>query len=320
MKRITAFLAAAVLILSGCSVAENESSVATSGTTPKTTTKITTTESSTVASTTTATEAMDIPPVEEYDCDRIYGSARHIDGRTLILSIYSDDPTSHWDYTSEVDKDTIEQTLYYLGIATDWISEQVSSYGANAEFIYDWKAAPDLRYEATFDVELEKDDYIYTESVYPAQRSYLYENIDTEALLEKYDADNIIYMFFINSDFSNPANPVTSPRAYLYGDEFYTDHINLCVRFDEYYVTEPSSYAHEILHCFGAYDLYYENEAITAEYVMHCAEIGSNDIMYYVTTGDEIYSDFTELDAYYIGLIDYSQDVKNWYLGLSDYV
>lgn len=264
-------------------------------------------------------EAEDIPDTEE-EYGEIFGSARHIDGRTLIISIYSDDPTNSWDYTYDVDNETIEQTLYYLGIATDWISEQVSYYGANAEFIYDWKAAPDLKYEATFDIELEKDDYTYTESVYPAQRSYLYENIDSEALLEKYDADNIIYMFFIDSDFSNTANPVTSPRAYLYGDEYYTDHINLCVRFDEYYVTEPSSYAHEILHCFGAYDLYYENGAITAEYVMHCAESGSNDIMYYVTTGDEIYSDFTELDAYYIGLTDHSQDVKDWYLGLSDYV
>ncbi len=270
------------------------------------------------------TTSSDIPSFDEslaakYHANSAYGSARHIHGRTVIVSIYSDDPTNRWNPLSDVDKDTIEQTLYYLGIAADWISEQASQYGAKAEFIYDWEQHPDLMYRTSFTTELEKDDGTYTLTVYDQQKRYLRNNVDTDALLEKYDADNIIYMFFINSDFSNPANPVTSPRAYLCGDEFYTEHINLCVRFDDYYVTAPSTYAHEILHCFGAYDLYYENQVITEDYVMHCAENGSRDIMYYVTSGDKIYSEFTELDAYYVGLTDYSQEVEDWNLGPSDY-
>ncbi len=288
MKKLTAILLALLISVSGCTVADD---------TPK----------------------FDESLSAKYKANSAYGSARHIHGRTVIVSIYSDDPTNRWDPLSEVDKDTIEQTLYYLGIATDWISEQASRYGADAEFIYDWKENEDLRYNTTFTTELEKDDATYTSTVYPQQKRFLRNNVDTDALLKKYDADNIIYMFFINSDFSNQANPVTSPKAYLYGDDYYTDHINLCVRFDDYYVTAPSSYAHEILHCFGAYDLYYENQVITEEYVMHCAESGTYDIMYYVTSGSKIYSEFTELDAYYIGLTDYSQEVEEWDLGPSDF-
>lgn len=247
----------------------------------------------------------------------LYGSARHISGRTIILSIFANDPTTKWDFSSDIDCETQSQTRQYLKTAADWITEQVSAYDVDAEIICDWKKHHDLIYTANFDTELEKDDQTYTAYVYTAQKEFI-ADIDADALLQKYDADNIIYMFFINSDFTNQAHSVTSPRAYLYGDEYYTEHINLCVRQDDIY-TAPSSYAHEILHCFGAYDLYYENQVITKEYVDHCAEEGTYDIMYYVTSGEKIYSEFTELDAYYIGITDYSKEVKEWELGPSDY-
>ena len=89
--------------------------------------------------------------------------------------------------------------------------------------------------------------------------------------------------------------------------------------------TEPAVYAHEILHLYGANDLYYANDAITELYVEHCKQSNSNDIMYadYDITGkpapDRITNEYTELDAYYTGLTDTSREVEQWNLGKEVY-
>lgn len=258
-----------------------------------------------------------------YTAER-YGSAVYIDGKTLVISIFSDDPETSWNMGSDEDLASMARTQKNLQIATDWLTEQTAAYGANAEFLYNWTECPDLVYYGGFSVLLEKDDYTYTESVYPAQQAFIEENIPSQELLAKYDADNIIYMFFINSDYSNQANPVTAAFCHDYGTTYYTDHINLCIRFDDYYDTSPAAYAHEMLHCFGAPDLYYENNDISQAYVDHCEYEwlynNAMDIMYTVNDGDVIECEFTELDAYYVGITERSEDVETWGLGVSDYL
>lgn len=44
-----------------------------------------------------------------------------------------------------------------------------------------------------------------------------------------------------------------------------------------------------------------------------------NSIMYYSQEKDDITREFTALEAYYTGLIDYHEDVKKWGLGQSDF-
>ncbi len=91
--------------------------------------------------------------------------------------------------------------------------------------------------------------------------------------------------------------------------------------YTEYTTTEPvkpCTYAHEMLHCFGAYDLYYSNSDIPQEYVDHLAEIGSEDIMYMVYDSEEIHNELGEPDAYYVGLCDTCDEVEEWGLPLAD--
>ena len=88
-----------------------------------------------------------------------------------------------------------------------------------------------------------------------------------------------------------------------------------------YNATAPAStVAHEILHCFGAYDLYEVSSAIPKEYVEHCRQNGSKDIMYATDPGYEIQNVFTDLCAYYIGLINSCSEVTKWGLKKSDYL
>ena len=78
-----------------------------------------------------------------------------------------------------------------------------------------------------------------------------------------------------------------------------------------------ATFAHEILHCFGAYDLYYASKTIPQAYVDYCKQSNSKDIMYTINLGKEIRMTFTELCAYYVGLIDTCETVEIWGLGKS---
>ena len=73
------------------------------------------------------------------------------------------------------------------------------------------------------------------------------------------------------------------------------------------------------MHQFGAHDLYNENMYINNNYVSYLNDIDSNDIMYKITDSNEIVNDFSEIDAYYVGLIDNSNIVEEFKLKENDY-
>lgn len=252
---------------------------------------------------------------EEYHSayDGALGSAGSLEGRTLIISIFTDDSTTSWDYDSNDDSDMIDDTLDNLRLSTAYLTEQAKRYDSDADFIWDWELNPDLYYTARF------DESLVTEfgDMYYVQTEWIEENIDTGSLKNRYRADNVIYLFFFNTDYSNQVNPWY--LGYSCSSEYDIEFCNIYVRFDDYFVTKPPTYAHEMMHCFGAHDLYYANEFIPQEYVDHLSSTYSNDIMYTVTDTKEITNDFTDLDAYYVGLIDRCEAVDEWNLAQSEH-
>lgn len=251
----------------------------------------------------------------EAPLETIHGNAENINGKTVIVSIFANDTKTSWDYESDVDVRTMYQTISYMDIATDWLEKQVALYEGNAEFIFDWETNQDLFYGANFYQDMAREDSTY----YVNQKFFIDNYIDSEELKKKYDADNILYVFFFNSDFSNQTNPWASPSPYIYEETYNTEFVNIFVCFDDFHIAMPSTYAHEILHTFGAHDLYYENYAVSQAYVDYCTETGSNDIMYTVSDGEEILNELSELDAYYLGLVESSADVEKWGLILSEF-
>ena len=121
-----------------------------------------------------------------------HGSAAYIHGRTLVVSICADAAATHWDETT--DAADIDQTQEHLRIATEWLTDAVKPYGVTAEFLYDWKEDPDLRYSAKFTETLVRADG----SMYDVQAGYIQENIPTEELKRAYDADNVVYLSLIH--------------------------------------------------------------------------------------------------------------------------
>ena len=246
------------------------------------------------------------------------GTCGEIEGTTLLVSVFLNDSTSSWAGNESV----IDDALRYTGIATDWISKSVASYGCNSEFIYDWHEYSDLYYEGTVDANMldinDNPDYV-DETGW----RFIDENIDSKALLEKYNADNIGYMFYLNTPKSND---LTSCTRNLYEDMVYPYEMCFIYMFCDDEEEAPAGIAHEILHTFGAPDLYKEdtdgeNYGVSKRLVKELEQTWSNDIMfttYDAKNGtpyyDKISNDFTEVDAYYVGIIDSCDFVSEWNL------
>ena len=146
---------------------------------------------------------------------------------------------------------------------------------------------------------------------YDTQKEWIIDNIDVAKIKKKYDADNIIFIYFFNTNNTNTAITSTYNRE--------IDIVNIFPENNKY-IAPPATYVHELLHTFGAPDLYFENAIINQSYVDYLIENGSNDIMFKVTDTSVIIDDFSDLDAYYVGLIDSHPDVEKWNLGISEHL
>lgn len=254
-------------------------------------------------------------PIDIITYNGALGSAGKLSDTTLIISIFADDIGTKWDSNSKIDNETKDLMYENLSTAITWIKAKCRTYGVEANFVYDWKSCPDLCFKFNFtDINMVRSDG----GGYNMQRSFIDEHIDSEELKQKYNAQNIIYILYFNTDKTNTINSWSLSDLQQCSVEL----INVFVRDDiesSYYFMSPSGFAHEILHCFGAYDLYYASETIPQPFVEYCNNIKSDDIMYTVSTEKEIFQKLSELDAYYIGLINTCPQVEEWGLGTSSH-
>ena len=262
------------------------------------------------------TEKYEIDDNYEVDETDLYGgrngTADTIIGRTLIVSIYTDDATTSWNLLNESDQYNMDDSLNNLKIATNWLEKQVSKYNKKAKFIYDWKKYPDLKYNTKFsDISFKKDNFGNNYE----QTRWIINNIDILSLKKKYRYDNIIFIFLVNMQSLEDVYP----RSNAHNNEWDLDIINLFVQNNNYYTTS-AVYAHEILHSFGVPDLYKVGYKIKQKYVDYVKESRQDDIMNWTAETLEVTSAFSDLDAYYAGLIDECDDVKQWNLAKSDHI
>ena len=267
------------------------------------------------AHTCTVCEYVEYKEINAVTNDGRMGSAGKLSDTTLIVSIFASDLGTNWNMDSATDRETASLMRENLSVAVEWIEEQCAAYGVDSEFVFDWVSYPELYYTFDFaETNMVRDDG----NGYYIQRSYIESYINSEELKQKHNAQNIIYILYFNTNETNTVNSWALTSLQTCDVEL----INVFVRDDiksGYYFMSPSGFAHEILHCFGAHDLYYASETVSQEYVDHCADIKSKDIMFTVSSGKDIYHEFSELDAYYVGLTDSSADAETWNLGKSSH-
>ncbi|MCR5161813.1 MAG: hypothetical protein K6C06_08580 [Lachnospiraceae bacterium] len=246
------------------------------------------------------------------------GTGQYIGGRTVLVAIFVNTPQYSWDFNDSDDLDAYSKLYYRLQTASEWLERQTSSWNVWSDFVWDWYNNSNLYYVANFDKPLNGP----TSTRYSEVLDWFRANIDPDALLSQYDADNILFMWYVNSDLYQDEHCFAFQFDYTYLTDSQKGYEGVWfnVRHSGFTLGAPTL-AHEILHCFGAVDLYYSNDQINSSYVSYLDSIGSSDIMHTIyDQPDVIDESFTELDAYYTGLTSYSYDVQSYGLGLSPHL
>lgn len=237
--------------------------------------------------------------------NRPTGSAEYFDSNTVLVSIYMDSDGSSSRGWSDED---IARTRDYLDMATDYLTSAGEDYGCDVKLTYDISDGSDLMYFTDMDVLGDDADDIKT---HDTTDNWIESNIDYPALMEKYDTDSIGFLYFMNAGGTSwcyPYYPDPDYPEYGYLEKCY---LYLYDEYGEEY-ENPATYTHEILHMFGAADLYTvsEEDGVSNEVISYVDKTYPRDIMYTVYDEneehdyDEIPCEIGPITAYFIGFVD----------------
>ena len=255
-----------------------------------------------------------------YPYDGSRGTARELEGNIAVVSAFVSTPDCQWDFDELFYTEAFQAYWVGLETAVKFIEEKSNEYGHSPHFIYDWNEHPELIYKG--DVDTDPMDMMSTMS---AADQYIDSSIYTADILESTGADQVIYMLVYNT----PAyNRTTSYTKIVLGmdEEYPYEMCNMLMNVNDRENTLPSTIAHEMLHTFGAPDLYTNGGissyfGITQEFIDYLKQNNVNDIMRVDADFDpdkgeadyeSVWQEMTEITAYYLGLTDHSEIVEQW--------
>lgn len=246
------------------------------------------------------------------------GSCNSIDGVTVIVTIFVDDPYHRWEWnTRSEDAASYFRIHDRLETAVNWLTQQVGFYGGTAVIHWDWHDEPYLYNWYTSQNNIRDYRYTYTEL-----HKYITDSIPLESINEYYHADNVLFLALYNQDIQETSRGVSFPldfSEYAASDQAYE--ILWIMDEDNGLTVSAAGFAHEIMHCFGAVDFYEGSEFTTPAYLKHLNDINSKDIMYQIdySDPDHIGETFSDLDAYYMGLRTFCADREKYGLKRSSF-
>ena len=261
-----------------------------------------------------------------YSYDFAGGTAKNMDGNIAIVSVFVTAEEFPWDFNEIMETEAFQYYLNDLNIAINYLTEEAQKYGKSPNFIWDWSEYEGLcSYSATDLIEPIKG-----KGNFGMAWQHIATEIDTAAILEETGAEQIIYIFVYNTPTDyEVVGDNKGPYCQTYAPNEGNDTDTPDPPYETIYLTmgyydgqpqwlNPATIAHEILHAFGAPDLYKATGeyGITQEYVDYINENELNDIMRCPETGeanyDGISSEITDITAYYVGLADSSETVDQW--------
>lgn len=173
-----------------------------------------------------------------------YGSVGLMDGPTLLYCVYLNEPGGNfWDDAA------VAQTRQSLTVAAGWLEEQAADWGAeDFSLVYGEELSAAVTVNHHFNGEDGDEDFL-------TQLDTLCARLNTETLRNTYGADSIGFLFFLPAAGASCTYPhyaedgmwYTNEYSLLYAEDIYSDPGT---------PESPAVYAHEILHLFGAPDLY----------------------------------------------------------------
>lgn len=228
------------------------------------------------------------------------GSAGYLRGDVLLVSLYVNDEDSSWD---EGKQDNVQD---YLTVACEFLEEEAAVYGQELDICYDVAENPDLMYCAEFEGCAEEDrNGKFTRWIY----NWIDKNVPVVELQRRYGTENIGFLVLVAEEGGAYTNVY-----YIEDDERYYNENSVLFYYYSYVRTTdrevPAVYAHEILHMFGAIDLYEDSPDFSPENTAYVAQTYPQDIMYseYTDNGrlyyDKIHLNISPVTAYYLGWLD----------------
>ena len=238
---------------------------------------------------------------------KAYGSAALLTDATVLVNVFLNDAAHGHTWDAESRAAAVQRTQ----LAIDWITEQAAGYEAAVNLICDRSAdGSDSTLTRSYLVQsaMQGGENSEESSAFLDEMDTLCASLAADSRLAAYGARHIAFLFFL------PISGTSFTMAHYAddGDSFYYEYSCL-YKTDAYTDGEaesPATYAHEILHLFGAPDLYegssdpYVDEAL----VSYVADAYPGDIMLstYEDDGssrfDAITKEISPLTAYCLGL------------------
>lgn len=227
------------------------------------------------------------------------GSAGLLRGDVMLVSLYIDDEENVWDV------DMLEEARSCLDVACGYLEEEAAAYGEELELWYDTQAHPDLMYRAEYRGVAAKEDTRFSYWLW----RWIDQNVPVAELQERYGTDNVGFLALVADEGGAYTNVF-----YVEDSTRYFNEISVLFYYYSYMRTTdrevPAVYAHEILHQFGAIDLYEDSPDLSPENIEYVARTYPDDIMYaeYVRDGrpdyEQIHLEISPITAYYLGWLE----------------
>jgi hypothetical protein len=227
-----------------------------------------------------------------------YGSVGLLAFPSVLVSVYLDEK----DGAHAWDEDGIAQSRQNLAQAVAWIGQQCETYHAAPDIRYDDGTADDLFYHMDYDGTFAKEQNPDDDDGFSDAIVSFCEQIDTDAFEQKYGTSSIGFLIFIPRD----GTSATMVHDLSMDDPYYE--YSCLYRWDSYDGTQTTAalYAHEILHLYGAPDLYEGSvdPFVTPELTEYVSEQWPNAIMLTIDTlnPQTIPQQICPLTAYRLGL------------------
>ena len=246
----------------------------------------------------------------------VYGSAGLLTEPTVLVSVYINDAAGGRVWT----EDAKALTRQYLATAVQWLNEQAETYGQTLQLYYDDGTAnsPLCRtYTPRAAIRggrsSDESDALLTEL------DAVSDTLDTAELQKTYGTDRVAFLYFL------PVSGASFTMVHYAddGSNFYHEYSCL-YRYDVYAgegeSESPATYAHEILHLFGAPDLYEgsSDDFVDDALIAYVEETYPDEIMNstYNDDGtssfDSVNKAISPLTAYCLGLTDTCPELEQF--------
>lgn len=242
-------------------------------------------------------KAASVPPDDQEWRSSATGSAGVLEGKSVVISIFIDDKNSKW---TKSEKRNVNKKV---SAASKFIRRQAKRYGKKADLITDIYNNEKICYSFTSKMKV-SDSARSQDRLYRKIEKFIDQNIDLGAVRRQYGTDSVGFLLHINKS-------GTSSTLVHIMEEGQENFYECSTLFSKYRGKEEgaSTYAHEMLHLFGARDLYRRSltDGITSSFVKYIKKKFPDDIMYstYTRTGKQlkykIDKEISRVTAYFIG-------------------